>query len=730
MWRRFSVLMVLLLAMSLPAFAAPSYSVNYLMPYSGNALNDAGQVAGYWLVGHDFHATFWSPDANLDLGTLGGPQSIATGINNRGALTGWSHIENEDFNLRRAFVYENGSMRALPTLGGKSSSGIAINDRGQVAGTATTYDGHEHAFLYDSGHMRDLGALDGVSSTASDMNNLGQVVGVSGDHAFLYADGLRDLGAGLAPYSIAAAVNDNTQVVGMIGPTYSDGHAFLWENGSLRDLGTLGERFSAAFDINNRGDVIGWTDVTGVDGRRAFFYADGRMRTIDSMLAASSQDWQFFMAFSINNEEQILAYGCSPGRCGMARLDPVPEPSALLMLAGGLALLCLRGRRRWLPLLLALPLAAHSQGAEDYVLTQLPRGAAAINDSGQVAGTWLNPGGAYHGFRWNRGVFTDIGTLGGSYSNATAISNNGFIAGVSATAGGDDHAFLYANGAMRDLGGLSGKGSAAVAVNDAGQVAGNAYNASGHRRAFLYADGTMRELGTLAGASDSIAFDMNAAGQVVGVSGEHGFLYSDAVMHDLGSMGGQTSIAFGINDNGQIVGSAATAQSAGRPYLVTDGVYRDLGTFGGRYSESYTGTSFAINNAGHVVGGTAESSVTMGAFFYDGTLRGLNLFPGLHLDRAFDVNARDQMLVEGCGPNACDVYLLSPLSAVPEPAAAGLWLAGLLLVAQRRWGRKAAPSLPPDPATCTQPLATRRRHWFSAASRRAGCRLRRRARPP
>src|SRR5262245_62230329 len=70
---------------------------------------------------------------------------------------------------------------------------------------------------------------------------------------------------------------------------------------------------------------------------------------------------------------------------------------------------------------------------------------------------------------------TDLGTLGGTSSQAFALNNVGQVVGYAQTARDEAaHAFVYDNGTMIDLGTLGGPSSAAVAINDSGLVAGSA----------------------------------------------------------------------------------------------------------------------------------------------------------------------------------------------------------------------------------------------------------------
>jgi probable HAF family extracellular repeat protein len=92
---------------------------------------------------------------------------------------------------------------------------------------------------------------------------------------------------------------------------------------------------------------------------------------------------------------------------------------------------------------------------------------------------------------------TDLGTLGGRYSQAEGINARGQVVGFSATAAGHNHAFLWENGHMTDLGTLGGTESAAHGINAAGEIIGSSTNVGGGGRAFLWRNGVMHDLGSL-----------------------------------------------------------------------------------------------------------------------------------------------------------------------------------------------------------------------------------------
>ena len=150
---------------------------------------------------------------------------------------------------------------------------------------------------------------------------------------------------------------------------------------------------------------------------------------------------------------------------------------------------------------------------------------------------------------------------------------------------------------VSDLGTLSGGGARAYGINNSSQVGGT----SG-ARAVLYAGGTVTNLGTLPGGTTSVGLGINSAGHVVGYSNtsgsERGFIYAGGVMQALGSLTGGTGNAYGINDNGQAVGSSVA--SNGRLHAVLygpGGAPTDLGTLGGSESHAYS-----INNYGQATG--------------------------------------------------------------------------------------------------------------------------------
>jgi probable HAF family extracellular repeat protein len=100
------------------------------------------------------------------------------------------------------------------------------------------------------------------------------------------------------------------------------------------------------------------------------------------------------------------------------------------------------------------------------------------------------------------------------------------------------------------------------------------------------------DLGTLPGGNISNAYGVNDNGQVVGVSNgspsvTHAFLWTKSTgMKDLGTFGGNVSWAQAINDSVQIVGQAETNHFTADAFLRKNGIKKDLGSLGGSSSQA------------------------------------------------------------------------------------------------------------------------------------------------
>ena len=123
------------------------------------------------------------------LGTLGGSNSGAVGLNDLGQVVG--RADTAGATEQHAFIWQNGALTDLGTLGGTYSHAYDINCSEKAVGLATTATGDYHAFLWQGGVMTDISTLPGnMTSWAQGINESGQIVGISGSHAFLWEDGV------------------------------------------------------------------------------------------------------------------------------------------------------------------------------------------------------------------------------------------------------------------------------------------------------------------------------------------------------------------------------------------------------------------------------------------------------------------------------------------------------------------------------------------------------------
>lgn len=301
----------------------------------GNALNERGWVGGFATLGDGTrHAALWRHGAIADLGTLGGPNSNVQwpGLNDRGWVVGIAETAELEPNgeewscasffpavthhVCRGFVWKDGFMAALPTFGGPNGFATGVNNRGQVVGWAETAV-HDptcnapqvlqfRAALWEPtrGTMRELRPLPGDStSAATAINARGQVVGISGDcdvavgefsakHAVLWdADGTpHDIGSlGGEAWHTPMDIDEAGDVVGFSNPTgvtggVFDTHAFLWTaKDGMRDLGVLpGDEFSEAFGINAHRQIVG---ISCGDACHPVLWQDGAIYDLNTLLA-------------------------------------------------------------------------------------------------------------------------------------------------------------------------------------------------------------------------------------------------------------------------------------------------------------------------------------------------------------------------------------------------------------------------------------------------------------
>ncbi len=278
--------------------------------------------------------------------------------------------------------------------------------------------------------------ISGVSiNSAGDITgNVGSSMGGAPNYAFLYKDGsITNLGTLGGQLSDGRSISDVGQVVGSSFTWAGVIHAFLYQDNLMQDLGTLGGASSSGNGISRcNGLIVGAAD-TSAGNSHAFLYSDGVMHDLGTLGGARSG------AQAVNASGQIVGFA----------------------------------------------------------------------DTGATVDTGSGPLTVSHAFLYSAGVMQDLGTLPtGSTSMAQAINAAGHVAGESSIGGLlRTHAFLYRDGVMQDIGTLPGTTNTQVTgMDSADDVVGYAgpMDSLGRAHGFLYSNGTMMDLNGLLDPSDPL----------------------------------------------------------------------------------------------------------------------------------------------------------------------------------------------------------------------------------
>src|SRR6266849_1385891 len=295
------------------------------------SMNAAGDVvAATPTASGNTHAALFHNGQVIDLGTLGGLNSEANGINNFGQIVGDSQTAN---GTAHAFLYTNNVMTDLGTLGGPNSYAIAVNDSAQIVGNSDLADGTSHAFLYAAGVMTDLGAVSAVSINAS-----GQVLVSDSSFAFVYSNGamqplpLPQCNGSPFQYGAAYAMNDSGEVVGeawaWIGSMLVCDDAILISGGQVKDIGFGPSSFTTAIAINGPGHILGkgWTYCDGSFCQLEYTFLDGAV-LFYSVSTPDSSGWFSLLGSAINDAGQIAGIGNNASGQRAFLMTPPPLPT-------------------------------------------------------------------------------------------------------------------------------------------------------------------------------------------------------------------------------------------------------------------------------------------------------------------------------------------------------------------------------------------------------------------
>jgi probable HAF family extracellular repeat protein len=406
----------------------------------------------------------------VDPGTLGGPQSFlnlpAVPLTSRGALLGTADTTTRDADypkcnpfmvgfpdrvLTHAFEWQGGRLRDLGALPGNNSSAVfEVNGSGVGVGMSETAitDPHtgwpaDHAVMFKGGKVIDLGTLrGGYESQANDINDRGQVSGFA-------SNGIRD------KYSFFNALGGP----GPCGPSGwgTQARSFVWRDGVMRDIGTLGGPDAVSTTQNARGQITGqsWTNstpnpATGVPTLDPFLWAHGHMRDLGTLGGTIGfANW-------LNNRGEVVGVSDLAG-------DQTGHP-----------FLWARGHMRDLGTL-----------GGDYGF------ANSVSERGFVVGGAQAPDQSFHGFLWQDGKMHDLPPVGGAaWAFANSVNDHGQVAGLTTNAKGNERfAVLWSGGHGYNLNTLIAPSKmhlvSAEYINDRGEIVGHGVLPNGHERVFL-----------------------------------------------------------------------------------------------------------------------------------------------------------------------------------------------------------------------------------------------------
>lgn len=338
-----------------------------------------------------------------DLGSLGGPEAWALGVNARGAVVGCSIDKSGN---RRAFLWtEDQGMIDIGTLGGLNAAALAINDSGEIVGYSETSDGIRHAFLRTAdGNMIDLGVLEGDStSEAAAVEDL--VVGHSSPsggptHAFSW-----NIDSGISEFqplvsgSDARALDVNSVGVAVGTATDAAGNtrAVIWTTEEKpTDLGTLGGPTGQAYSVNSGGVAVGEASNEAGASRPFWWSPEVGMRGL-----AVPRGFQSGRANSINKGNSVA--GAAIGKSQRAVVWELGQD--LGRPGKGAAI---------------LPLLRGTTESE----------ASAISDNGLVAGWVRGPDGKRHAVLWqpvdDKGRVISVALVAGAFAPVSSQTRDDF----------------------------------------------------------------------------------------------------------------------------------------------------------------------------------------------------------------------------------------------------------------------------------------------------------------
>jgi probable HAF family extracellular repeat protein len=299
-----------------------------LQPSRSPRFNDRGDVA-FMEAGQP---KLWSRGM---VTTIPAPRpSIIVGLDERGRVLLYVSSATPGDPAGTTMLFAGGRLRELPGFvspdGTTFVQPTAMNDAGQVIGFLFPFHGPSFpsgSFIWENGHLTELSPFPGgTGNTVFAINDAGQVAGTSGTadnqgHAYLWEDGvMTDVGDLGGIQSSVTGLGPSGHVIGLSGRTDGTLGAYVWHDGVLRDLGSLtgaGES-PLPMDVNATGQVVGTSPTAGGD-IHGFVWDDGVLTDLLTLGGPTSS------ARSINDRGQIAGTTTTPdGTTHAALWNPTP----------------------------------------------------------------------------------------------------------------------------------------------------------------------------------------------------------------------------------------------------------------------------------------------------------------------------------------------------------------------------------------------------------------------
>ncbi|PSL47142.1 putative HAF family extracellular repeat protein [Saccharothrix carnea] len=238
-------------------------------------INDDGSVPMSYATSPrgEQRATVWDGERHVELPVAGDHVSTYA-INNAGVVAaGYASASYQQFAALRCA--EGACTELLPGPGYGTYDPEAINEAGVIVANrgmvALRWDGEEMTVLSESGRL-----AHGEQSLNERGDAVGWVLDNGMSRAVLWPAGGKQVDLGVPDNSVATAINERGDIIGHTStPDYSSTRVFLWRDGQLTYLDSLGGAYSTPVALNNHGVVVGrsttadgtwkgvrWTPVT------------------------------------------------------------------------------------------------------------------------------------------------------------------------------------------------------------------------------------------------------------------------------------------------------------------------------------------------------------------------------------------------------------------------------------------------------------------------------------